>query len=133
MITLTKDMEVGVAKIDAQHKELVDRINAVIAMGTKSATLEETEKTLKFLGDYVVKHFNDEEALQKQANYPKLAEHQTQHKQFIQAFEDLKKEFVKSGPSAKFTLELSNSAINWVVRHIKSSDKEFGKFYNRAM
>ena len=130
MITLTKDMEVGVPKIDAQHKELVDRINAVTSMGTKSVTQEETQKTINFLGDYVIKHFRDEEELHKQANYPKMAEHKQQHAQFIKAFEDLKKEFAQNGASAKFTLELNSSAITWVVRHIKSSDKDFGNFYN---
>ena len=130
MITLTKDMEVGVPKIDSQHKELVDRINAVTAMGTKSATDEETKKTLNFLGEYVVKHFRDEEELHKQSNYPKMAEHKEQHKQFLKAFDDLKNEFLKSGSSAKLTLEINNSAITWVVRHIKSSDKDFGTFYN---
>jgi len=130
MITLTKDMEVGVAKIDSQHRELVDKINAVTAMGTKSATDEEIKKTLGFLGDYVVKHFNDEEELHRQSNYPKMAEHKEQHKQFLKAFDDLKKEYAKSGASAKLTLDITNSAITWVVRHIKSSDKDFGKFYN---
>ena len=40
MLTLTKDMEIGVAKIDSQHRELIDRLNAVISMGVKAATKE---------------------------------------------------------------------------------------------
>ena len=129
MITLSKDMETGVAKIDSQHKELVDRINAITAMGTKSISDEETKKTLDLLGTYIVKHFNDEEALQKQSNYPKYEQHCQQHKLYIGEFEKLKKEFAQNGHSAKYTLELSNSIINWIVRHIKSADVEFGKYY----
>lgn len=129
MITLSKDMETGVAKIDAQHRELVDRINAVTAMGTSSVSNEETKKTLDLLGAYIVKHFNDEEALQKQSNYPKYEEHRKQHQLYIGEFEKLKKEFNQNGHSAKFTLDLSNSVIGWIVRHIKSSDAAFGKYY----
>jgi len=33
MISLTKDMEIGVSKIDEQHKELIDRINTIISNG----------------------------------------------------------------------------------------------------
>ena len=130
MITLGKDMEVGVAKIDSQHKELIDRINAVTSMGLKSASKEETQKTLNLLGDYIVKHFNDEETLQKQAGFPKYEWHKGQHKTYIGEFEKLKKEFNLNGPSVDFTMALNNSIIGWIVKHIKSADVEFGKFYN---
>jgi len=129
MITLSKDMETGVAKIDTQHKELVDRINAITAMGPKSVSNEETKKTLDLLGKYIIMHFNDEEALQKQSAYPKYEQHSQMHKVYIGEFDKLKKEFAQNGHSAKFTLDLSNSIINWIVRHIKSADVEFGKYY----
>ena len=130
MITISKDMEVGVAKIDTQHKDLVDRLNAITAMGTKSSSKEEIQKTLDLLGEYVVKHFTDEEALMKQSAYPKLESHKELHKLFIAEFQKLKKEFMANGCSAKFSLDLRNSIINWIVRHIKSVDVEFGKYYN---
>lgn len=129
MITLSKDMEVGVQKIDAQHKELVDRLNAVLALGAKSITKEETQKTLDLLGDYIVKHFRDEELLQKQSGYPQYEWHKSQHQHYIDEFTELKKEFAANGASAKFTLDLNNSIVNWIVRHIRSVDVEFGKYY----
>jgi len=128
MIALSKDMEVGVAKIDAQHRELIDRINAVTSMGVKSVSKEEAQKTLDLLETYVIKHFGDEEALQKQANYPKYEWHKGQHQLYIAEIKKLKKEFSDNGESAKFILDVSNSIINWIVRHIKSADVEFGKF-----
>ena len=130
MITITKDMETGIPRIDAQHKELVDRLNAVTSMGTKSVSKEETQKTLDLLGEYIVKHFRDEEALQKQSGYPKYEWHKGQHQHYVAEFQKLKKEFSTNGHSAKFTLDLSNSIINWIVRHIKSVDVEFGKHFN---
>lgn len=129
MITLSKDMEVGVPKIDTQHKELVDRLNAVLALGAKSITKEETQKTLDLLGEYIVKHFRDEEVLQKQSGYPKYEWHKSQHQHYIDEFTKLKKEFVANGASAKFTLDLNNSIVNWIVRHIRTVDVEFGKYY----
>jgi hemerythrin len=129
MIVLTKDMVVGVAKIDRQHKELIDRLNAVISMGAKSVSKEETQKTLDFLGEYIVKHFGDEEILQQQSGYPKYEWHKGQHKFYIDEFQKLKREFAANGVSAKFTLDLNNSVINWIVRHIKTVDVELGKHY----
>jgi hemerythrin len=130
MITITKDMETGISLVDAQHKELVDRLNAVISMGAKSVSREETQKTLNLLGDYIIKHFNDEEGLQKQSGYPKYEWHKVQHQHYIAEFQKLKNEFAANGHSAKFTLDLSNSIIGWIVKHIKSVDVDFGKHYN---
>ncbi len=131
MITLTKDMLVGVPKIDAQHQELIDRINSVTSMGAKSVSREETQRTLDLLGEYIVKHFGDEEALQRQAGYPKYEWHKGQHQIYIREFQKLKQEFAANGISAKFTLDLNNSIINWIVRHIRSVDKDFGNFFRR--
>ncbi len=129
MITLTNDMTVGVPKVDAQHRELINRLNAVISLGAKAVTKEETQKTLDFLGEYIVKHFGDEEVLQKQSGYPKYDWHRAQHQLYIAEFQKLKREFIANGISAKFTLDLNNSIINWIVRHIKTVDVEFGKYY----
>lgn len=129
MIILGKDYEVGVAKIDEQHKELVKRLNTVIGLGASSVTKSETEKTLKFVEDYIIKHFHDEEQLQIQCGYPKYEWHKNQHKVYINAFQKVKKEYHANGPSAKYTLELNNSIIKWIVTHIKMVDVEFGKYY----
>lgn len=129
MITLTKDMELGVPKIDEQHQELIDRLNTVISMGAKSVSKEETEKTLDLLCDYILMHFSDEESLQKQSGYPKYHWHRSQHQIYVNEIGKLKQEFYANGTSAKFTLDLNNSIVNWIVRHIKAADVEFGKFY----
>ncbi len=99
------------------------------ALGAKSVTSEETKKTLDLLGEYIVRHFSDEEALQKQSGYPKYEWHKGQHQIYIGEFRKLKAEFAANGISAKFTLDLNNSIINWIVRHIKSVDMDFGKYY----
>jgi hemerythrin len=130
MITLSKDMEIGVKKIDDQHRELIDRINAVTSMGAQSASKEETQKTINMLGDYIIKHFGDEESLQTQCNYPKYEWHKGQHIILKNEYQKIKNEFEEFGPSPKFTLDLSRSIIDWIVRHIKSADVEFGKYYN---
>jgi len=129
MITLTKELETGVTKIDEQHRELINRINAVTSMGAKSASKEETQKTIDLLGAYIVRHFSDEEELQKQCGFPNYESHKKLHKQFIDEFQNLKKDFIANGPSPKFTLTMNNSIIAWIVRHIKTSDVEFGKYF----
>lgn len=128
MLELTPEMMTGVAKIDEQHKELVNRINAVVAMGSKSVSAEETSKTISFLGEYVIKHFNDEESLQRQYKYPQYESHKRQHQLFINDFKKLKEEFAANGPSATFSVHLNSSVVTWIIKHIKQLDVEFGKY-----
>lgn len=128
MFSLTKDLEVGVEAIDAQHRELIDRINTITRAGHMAFTKEETQRTIELLGKYIIKHFNDEEALQRRVNFPNYDWHKTQHQYYMNEFKVLKQEFDENGYSAKFTLTLSKSMIDWLVKHIKSADAELGKF-----
>jgi hemerythrin len=128
MVTLSKDMEVGVLEIDAQHMELVNRLNALMSMGHDAASKEETQKTLDLLEEYIIKHFADEEELQRKNKYPEYESHKKLHELYIGEFQKLKKEFADNGHSLKFTMDLNNSLINWIVKHIKSADVELGKF-----
>ena len=128
MIQLSKDMEVGVVEIDAQHMELVNRLNALLSMENNVDSKEESQKTLNMLEEYIIKHFSDEEELQKKNKYPEYEAHKKLHQSFIDEFEKLKKEFEVNGHSLKFTMDLNNSLINWIVKHIKSADVELGKF-----
>jgi len=130
MMELSNDLFVGVKKIDEQHQELVNRINAVTSMGLKAASKAEIQKTLDLLSEYIVEHFKDEEALQEQSGYPKLEEHKLMHKAYIARINELKKEFAANGPSPRFSLSLSESVISWIVKHIKFADADFGRFYN---
>jgi hemerythrin len=129
MIALTNDMLTGIEKVDEQHKELVNRINAVASMGTSSVSDEETKKTINFLGEYIIKHFSYEESLQRKSHYKEYELHKEQHKIYISEFKKLKEEFAAHGHSPAFTVKLNTSIINWIVKHIKSLDVEFGKFY----
>ena len=130
MIQFSADLEINVPQIDQQHRELFSRINRVIALGAKSVSKEETDKTLKLLSDYVVMHFRDEEALQRQSNFPKMEWHKEQHRLYIENLNKIKQEYEKNGPSVQFTLQLNKSIIDWIVKHIRSADTELGKFLN---
>jgi len=128
MIKLSKDMEVGILEIDTQHMELVNRLNALTSMGHDAVSKEETKKTLDMLGEYIVKHFADEEELQRQSKYPEYESHRKMHQLYIGEFKKLKEEFEANGHSLKFTMDLNNSLINWIVKHIKTADVELGKY-----
>jgi hemerythrin len=129
MLSLTKDMETGVEKIDSQHRELINRINNLLAAGEKTTSEVETKKTIDYLGEYVVEHFSDEEELQIKSKYPKYAEHKEKHTFFINDFSKMKSEFAGKSNFFEFSMKLNHSLITWIVKHIKGDDAEFANYY----
>ena len=71
--------------------------------------------------------------MQRLCHYPKYEWHKGLHHFYIKEFQKLKNEFMANGPSVRFTLSLHNSIINWIVRHIKSVDVEFGEYYKEQI
>ena len=128
MIQFSPNLVTHVDEIDNQHKELFNRINAVTSLGAGSVNRDETEKTLNLLGLYIIKHFADEEVLQRKSGYPKYKWHHEQHGEYISEFQDLKKEYQKNGASTEFTLRMNKSMVDWIVKHIKNVDVEFCKY-----
>jgi hemerythrin len=106
-LELPKELEIGITKIDNQHKELVNMINQMAALGEQAFSKDVMEQTLDILGEYVVQHFNDEETLQTQCNYPKYSEHKLQHDDFVREFLRLKSDFNdEEGDINQFTIDL---------------------------
>ena len=108
-ISFSKDLETGIKAIDDQHKELINKVNALSA--NKSFTKDDIQKTITILADYVVQHFADEQALHTKYNYPKAAAHKALHDNFIAEIEKIKKEFRTRDDYLKFSLEIKQTAI----------------------
>ena len=64
---LTKDLETGNAIIDSEHRQLFSAVNQLMDACSSGQGRAKIEPTLRFLLDYVDKHFAHEEQLQQQA------------------------------------------------------------------
>jgi len=122
-------LETGLPKIDEQHKELF-RQAEILLDKTKADRIPET---IKFLGDYVVRHFIDEQGLQASVNYPKAGPHKELHNAFTARFGELKKKFEDSGDNLKFevVMEINRVVVGWLKDHIMVHDREFADYHKR--
>ncbi|MCL1789341.1 MAG: hemerythrin family protein [Oscillospiraceae bacterium] len=128
MIIFTAELKTHIAEIDEQHKALINLINAFEMVEEDSHTEKDVESTLKFLGEYIVKHFTYEESLMKKSNYPKYEWHKNWHQGYILKYEDLKKEYAENGISEKFIYILEEFIVKWIVRHIQKVDTELSTY-----
>lgn len=121
-------LSTGINSIDNQHKELFNRINQLLISMKEGKGKAEVIKTLNFLEDYVIKHFDEEEEIQKKSTYPKYNMQHKQHEEFKMELKELRKVFETTGVSAIFVINVQQKMSNWWRSHIKDLDKDLGKF-----
>lgn len=131
MMRFTEDMKIGIPHIDSQHKEMIDFVNKASSLCRTNPSKEEMQECLDFLGNYVVKHFSDEEKLQVESKYPRYRQHREIHQEFVRTFQTLLAEFQKNGPSDELSLILANRVTNWIITHIQKEDITFGNHYTK--
>ena len=128
------DYKIGVELVDKQHKELFKRlgnfIKTVRSDREKDVKKEEVEKTLEFMGEYVVTHFDSEEALQKKYNYPDYEEHHEIHENFKQEVFEFQKEYKNNDYNEDFVMEFSGRLLTWLINHVASTDQKIGDYIN---
>ena len=118
----------GIDSIDNQHKELFNRINKLFLSIKEGEAKDDMMKTLDFLEEYVLKHFTEEEMIQKKNNYPKYNMQHEQHEGFKNQLKKLRENFESKGTSSLLVLNVQREMSNWWTKHIITLDKDLGKF-----
>lgn len=121
-------LAVGVAEVDEQHREIFRRVDALAKALMAHRGAEELEPLLGFLGGYVVEHFGAEERLMRRHAYPQRAQHEEEHRRFVEDFGELRREFAAEGASGFLLVKLNNRVAQWLTTHIGRTDRQLGQF-----
>lgn len=127
---LTKDLETGNAMIDSEHRQLFDAVNKLMDACGSGHGREKIEPTLRFLVDYVDKHFAHEEQLQQQAKYPEFATHKMFHENYKRKLREIGAAIPMTGPSVGDLANL-NAHVGVLISHIRVADKKLGAFLKK--
>ncbi|BFL48876.1 hemerythrin [Lactonifactor longoviformis] len=128
-IIFDESLVTGNNMIDTQHKELIDRVNKLVASCETNKEKNVAIQTLDFLMDYTVFHFDAEEKLQKETDYPDYDSHKKQHEEFAKAVEDLKDMLQEEeGPTDAFVAAVKRNVSDWLVNHIQGYDKKVADY-----
>lgn len=129
-----ENLAVGINTIDMQHKELIARINNLLQAIKEHRCKSEIDGTLKFLDDYAVFHFGEEEKRMGEASYPGLAEHKQHHAVYLRNIAELKEQAALprvTGVSYELSVTANQIIVDWIVDHIMKIDRKFGEYYER--
>jgi hemerythrin len=114
--------------IDEQHKKLFDALNAFLKASSEKKSRDEVKKSLDFLNEYTIKHFFDEEQLQKHYGYPDYQNHHELHEGLKKVVRDLQHDFILNGPSDKLVSDVEKRVGDWLAAHIKTQDVKIGEY-----
>ena len=122
----TEEMSVGVPSLDEQHRTLfglLNELNECLASGAPSIAVR---NVLTKVLAYANEHFDFEENCMVLGCYPKLHEHQCEHRNLVRAARKRLEDFDRGVPGA--AEEALTLLRRWVSRHIRVQDKEYTPF-----
>lgn len=118
----------GHAHIDEQHYELFDGLNSFLIFLQDADRInqpEEQEKAVElihFLGEYAVRHFQDEEKMFAQCQHPLKEVNEEEHKRFVAKYLTYKKELTAGAITRASLIKLHIFLQSWLIRHILQVD-----------
>ncbi len=117
-------MASGDDAIDAQHKELIRQLNALVGAMARGAGRDELTPLLDFLAEYVQVHFSHEEGCMARHRCPAAAQNEQAHRAFVATFLELRAKINRDGPQPAHAIEIRRVLSSWLVTHITRVDTQ---------
>ena len=115
---------VGDPSIDAQHKQILDTINELYEAMQKGKDRAVLKPILDRLLQYTLAHFQLEEQVMQEHEYPDFAQHTALHDRIRQKTRDLQEHaYLVTGH------DLLRFLKDWWVGHIQGCDKKYTPGY----
>jgi hemerythrin-like metal-binding protein len=131
VFTWNQEWETGEPAIDMQHKRLIlqlEMLSVALATGKEKP---ETERTLLLLGDYIEYHFQGEETLMENFQYPNLARHKAAHEEMRGQVRLLVENYLKDSQSAPPAV--AEFLLAWLKGHFTTEDREMARFLRQVV
>lgn len=118
-------LELGHDAMDADHRQLVARVNQLADCIVNNRGKESYNALLDDLFAHTRAHFSMEEQLMAACSYPYAEEHRSEHAKLVK---DLLAHRAKFDASVQPSISLLFFFDQWLSRHILNSDKELANF-----
>jgi hemerythrin-like metal-binding protein len=130
MMAWRDEYRVGIASIDAEHKELIALINDLQSAMLDGRGKQVMKQVLDALAAYTVRHFSHEEQLMQMHRFPGFEQHKLEHDKLIAKVKALQESF-RTGRSS-ISVEVFAFLQNWLSGHIIGVDKKYSAHLKAA-
>ena len=121
-----EEYKIGVPKIDEQHRALFDAVEKLLSTlpkGNESFLKLECLTTIKFLKEYTLQHFRDEERYLRSIHYVGYEYHKKQHDDFINTVLEYEKDFRARNYDMGLMKDFIGTLLTWLVYHVEGFDQ----------
>lgn len=115
---------IGVDVIDRQHKALFQMVDELLTDIENGAERERFQDSVKFLKNYVIEHFHDEEAYQESIHYSGLNEHRLLHLEFAEAVRNYEEKLMIYNYAVPVLKDLAGMLTAWLIYHVADADQK---------
>lgn len=122
------EYSVGIQHIDDDHKKLISLLNQFTVAYDHAMSEEFEKKALEELIDYTRYHFEREEKLMSDNDYPDFDAHKAKHEEMIKQVASFIDLYNEKGHDA--LQEISEYLTVWLINHINGTDKEYTQYLN---
>ncbi len=123
MIKWNDKYNVGIPKIDEEHKKLIGIINKAVTASRHKDNSGEILEILREMSDFAQTHFATEETYMLESGYPDYEQHKKEHQDFtietIAFLDDVGKS------NRKLAHEILAHLKVWLVSHIQGTDRGY--------
>lgn len=117
---------IGEPSIDSQHRkifQICDRIMKNFQYYDEERNQRTITEAVKYLKNYTIEHFANEEAYQQSIGYEGFPGHHQKHEEFTKTILEQEKILEKSGYTPEEVGQFVEIVNNWLVEHIMRSDQ----------
>lgn len=123
-----KEYSVNIQVIDEQHKLLIQMINDLHGVVIKKSNPGAVYEVLERLIYYTRTHFEDEEILMRNSDFPGYEAHKARHGLFIGEVEALERRAkISQGSEQLVGMEMLFKLKDWLVDHIVVMDMDYSR------
>lgn len=128
LINCNTILSVGIRQFDDEHCQLVTITNQLHDAIKAGCGAQAVRTTLQQLSEFTARHFQSEEKMMEQHDFPHLTEH-------IQAHQDILDRLAQFQAEFEYTVQPMQHSImqfllDWLTNHTKTADKLYGTFLN---
>lgn len=116
--------KVGHKIVDFDHMTLVNITNELFMRVDQGFSDEEIAQTISLLIEYVERHFDREEDLFRDSDYPDISKHQAMHDDIRKTVRDIAAVY-KTQPDAININEVLQFLKKWLLNHIMKADQGY--------
>jgi hemerythrin len=113
--------EIGIAEIDAQHRELFAILARLEEHSGERYTYDAARNALSKLTEYANVHFAIEESLMRMHGYPDLLAHIDEHQRLRKQLADFQQRLL----DADIATQLHKFIESWLANHIDITDRKY--------